>query len=93
MNRLNRLIPLFALAFFAGCSTAGTGTDGGTSKPSPEACAMFEAVIAPRRAAYVAKCANAVDPLTDDKCLILDGINLAIEGCWASAGGRPVVAP
>ena len=87
MNRLNRLVPLFAIAFFAACSTTGGGSP---PAATPQNCAMLETIIAPRRTAYQAKCAAAGDPLTSDNCLILDGINLAIEGCWASAGGRPV---
>ena len=72
----------------SGCSASQIG--GGTPQATPAGCTALQNILAPRLAAYDNLCAQAKDPLTDDKCLARDGINVAIEACWASAGGRPV---
>lgn len=60
-----------AASQLVGCATTGNQ------------CLLLEQVLAGRRVALEAKCAQAPDPLTDDKCLYLDGMNAAVALCYA----------
>jgi hypothetical protein len=82
---MKKLITLCLLATItAGCSSMNGGT--GLSERD---CSILAGVLAGRRAALEAACANAKDPLTDDKCLALDGINAAIAACMLTATDPP----
>jgi len=69
------LIPLVLAAALAGCSVAQQ------SGPTQRQCDALAVMLSSRRAALEVKCAQAKDPLTDDKCMALDGINAALAAC------------
>jgi hypothetical protein len=79
---------LIAIALLASLTAGCSSMNGGTGL-SERDCTILAGVLAGRRAALEAACANAKDPLTDDKCLALDGINAAIAACMLSASEPP----
>ena len=78
---MRKLIPLFALAFFAGCSTMNGGS------VQPKDCALLEIVATDPL--LVAKCAKAPDPLKDEACISISVMRTAAAICYAQAGAPP----